>query len=482
MALLKGKQIATGADGVDTNNIAPGALEASATGRAIIATSFFDGTATVADKFSASSIGLDRLEEAVIEADGGQAFTGDQSMGNNKLTNLASGTVASDAVNYGQLQAAVAGLSWKQAVRAATEGVLPTSTYDNGTAGVGATITGDSNGALSAQDDITLNADDRLLVKDQAAGLENGIYEVTQVGDAGNPFILTRVTDCDEDEEFEGAAVFVQDGTVNADTGFTQTADQVTVGATAFVWTEFTGAGAISFGSSLQSVTATTSNGAGSGTNAARDNHTHALSTAAQTVTIQSDAGTPTAGTAASVLRTDAQLTAATAAPGATQLGAAAGQGSSTDLARADHVHKANTAAGTIEPDDAAAIGTSQDFARADHQHAIATDEPVGLGSGNAEGSSTAFARADHVHVRDTVATEEITTQAITGTDTALTDELDVTPIAASRVRLYLNGMLQQQGAGNDYTVSGTAITWLASTGTAVDLETSDELLAVYDF
>lgn len=76
---------------------------------------------------------------------------------------------------------------------------------------------------------------------------------------------------------------------------------------------------------------------------------------------------------------------------------------------------------------------------------------------------------------------ESVTTQVITGTDTALTDTLDFAPVSASSVKLYLNGVLQKQGATFDYTISGSTITWLQSTGTAVPLDTSDELLAVYN-
>jgi hypothetical protein len=76
---------------------------------------------------------------------------------------------------------------------------------------------------------------------------------------------------------------------------------------------------------------------------------------------------------------------------------------------------------------------------------------------------------------------EAVTTQVITGTDTAITDTLNNTPSSTAALKLYLNGILQIQGAGEDYTVSGTTITWLANTGTAVDMDTADDLIAVYE-
>ena len=75
---------------------------------------------------------------------------------------------------------------------------------------------------------------------------------------------------------------------------------------------------------------------------------------------------------------------------------------------------------------------------------------------------------------------ENVTTQNITNADTALTDLLDYTPVGATSVVLHLNGIMQSQGPGKDYTISSKTITWLASTGTAVDMVSTDELVATY--
>jgi len=75
---------------------------------------------------------------------------------------------------------------------------------------------------------------------------------------------------------------------------------------------------------------------------------------------------------------------------------------------------------------------------------------------------------------------ENVTTQNITNTDTALTDTLNNAPVGATSVVLHLNGVMQSQGAGKDYTVASQTITWLASTGTAVDMVSTDELVATY--
>lgn len=95
----------------------------------------------------------------------------------------------------------------------ATTVALPACTYNNGTAGVGATLTADTNGLLSV-DGGSVTSGDRILVKNQAATKQNGIYVVTQAGSTGSaPFILTRATDYDDTVNFVvGRAILVEGG------------------------------------------------------------------------------------------------------------------------------------------------------------------------------------------------------------------------------------------------------------------------------
>lgn len=88
---------------------------------------------------------------------------------------------------------------------------------------------------------------------------------------------------------------------------------------------------------------------------------------------------------------------------------------------------------------------------------------------------------AFHMAVSGVLKQEELSAQDITGTDTALSDTLDFTPVSDESVKVFLNGSLQKQGAGNDYSISGTTITWLASTGTAVNMLSSDNVIVVYE-
>ncbi len=158
------------------------------------------------------------------------------------ISNLADAVSAQDAVNLRTLQQYLQGVAWKQPVRVATAAALPAYTYANGASGVGATITANANGALPAQDGVTLVNGDRLLVKDETAGNApyNGIYEVTDVGSAGTPFVLTRTTDADTSLDLLQAAVFTEEGTTQADYAYVNTANApIVVGTTNLVFILF---------------------------------------------------------------------------------------------------------------------------------------------------------------------------------------------------------------------------------------------------
>lgn len=181
---------------------------------------------------------LGDVTNLMIKSDGSRAFAADQSFGGFKATNVANGTATNDAVNFGQLSAAINGFDWKASARAATTAALPAATYANGASGVGATLTANANGALAAQDGVTLIVGDRILVKDQAAGLQNGIYTVTAVGDGSNPFVLTRAVDADTAAELNaGATVTVEEGTAQGDRIYQlQTNNAIVIGTTALVF------------------------------------------------------------------------------------------------------------------------------------------------------------------------------------------------------------------------------------------------------
>jgi hypothetical protein len=131
-------------------------------------------------------------------------------------------------------------LDFALTVRASTTAALAGSpTYNNGTAGVGATLTRTGNGALPAQDGVTLIVNDRLLVQNQADQTQNGVYVVTQVGangGGGSPYILTRTTDSDQSSELDDQVVIPSEGTLSGKIYSQQTASPV-IGTNNIVYT-----------------------------------------------------------------------------------------------------------------------------------------------------------------------------------------------------------------------------------------------------
>ena len=179
--------------------------------------------------------------------------TGNIDMATYKITNLGTPTASADAATKAYVDNTTAGLNFHAAVHAATTANLD-ATYANGTGGVGATLTANANGALVV-DGHTLNANERVLVKNQTAGLENGIYVVTATGDASNPYVLTRATDADNSPSGEvayGDFTFVQQGTVNGGFGYiVNTTGTITIGTTAILYVQFNAGQVVSAGNGL---------------------------------------------------------------------------------------------------------------------------------------------------------------------------------------------------------------------------------------
>ncbi len=109
-----------------------------------------------------------------------------------------------------------------------------TVTYSNGSSGVGATLTNAGTQAAIVIDGVTLSATNRVLVKNQAAPAQNGIYTVTTLGSGATNWVLTRATDYDQAAEMVlGTFTNVTSGTVNANTAWVNTsAGTIVVGTT----------------------------------------------------------------------------------------------------------------------------------------------------------------------------------------------------------------------------------------------------------
>ena len=160
------------------------------------------------------------------------APTGAVSFNSQKITNLADPTGDADAANKGYVDGVAQGLKVKDSVVATTtaNGTL-SSAFANG----------------ESIDGVTLQTGDRILIKDQTTASQNGIYNVNA---SGAP---SRTTDMATGSNAAGAFVFVEQGTVNAENGFTCTSDtgSAVVGTNNLTFAQFSGAGQIIAGDGI---------------------------------------------------------------------------------------------------------------------------------------------------------------------------------------------------------------------------------------
>lgn len=154
--------------------------------------------------------------------------TADVSLNSQKITNLADPVSAQDAATKAYVDATKQGLDVKDSVRAATTADI--------------TLSG-----TQTVDGVSLDAGNRVLVKNQSTASENGIYVVVSGGS------WTRATDFNTSGKVtSGAFTFVEEGTANADSGWVLTTDgSITLGTTALSFTQFSGAGMMEAGAGL---------------------------------------------------------------------------------------------------------------------------------------------------------------------------------------------------------------------------------------
>ncbi len=132
------------------------------------------------------------------------------------------------------------GLNSIAATLVATTGAL-TATYNNGASGVGATLTNSGAQAAFATDGVTPAAGSRVLVKNQAAPAQNGIYTLTTAGTGATNWVLTRTTDYDQAADIaQFDIVLVNQGATNGGLTFIQTTvGPFTIGTTAITFIQY---------------------------------------------------------------------------------------------------------------------------------------------------------------------------------------------------------------------------------------------------
>ncbi len=178
-----------------------------------------DGIQILADKVA--------VDATVVRTAGDQTLAGIKTFSSTPVLPGTNPVSANDAVRKGYVDNLVNGLSWKNAVRAAS-------------AGADLTLS-----APQTVDGVALIAGDRILVKDQATGSQNGIYVVA----AG---AWTRAEDMNASAEVKGAAVFVTDGTANQGKAWAcNNSGAVVLETTAIAFVQFASPGVYTAGSGL---------------------------------------------------------------------------------------------------------------------------------------------------------------------------------------------------------------------------------------
>ena len=235
-----------------TTSVTTGKL-ISATGNVTAGNLITAGQVSATGNVTGGNINSDRLygTSLNITSVGGLTLapSGNIIMSNTIINGVAYPLQDNDAANKIYVDTVAQGLHTHDSCNAATTTTLATIssgtvTYNNGTSGVGATLT--TTGSYTTIDGVTLSNGMRILVKNEVTAANNGIYDRT------SSTVLTRSTDFDTPEEMAGGDfTFVNAGTLYDNTGWVMTDAVTTVGTTAVNWAQFSGAGTYTAGSGL---------------------------------------------------------------------------------------------------------------------------------------------------------------------------------------------------------------------------------------
>jgi hypothetical protein len=212
-------------------------------------------TTVLASSNSGSAVNLTAQAEVFISQPAGKAafFNADGDLELNQDPTSALHAATKEYVDT----IAAAGLHYHDPVRVEREGNL-SADYDNGTAGVGATLTNNSTQAALVIDGVTLSTNDRVLIYEQTDATQNGVYTVTNTGSASTNWVLTRSTDTDsyapsDPNSFgKGDAFFVLEGAAGAGELYVMnTEGTITFGTTNITFTQVASTAVYSAGNGI---------------------------------------------------------------------------------------------------------------------------------------------------------------------------------------------------------------------------------------
>jgi len=213
----------------------------------ITVTGTVDGrdVATDGTKLDGIEANADVTDTANVTAAGALMKTGGTMTGNLVLNADPTAALGAATKQYVDTIAA-AGLHYHDPVRVESPDSAGNlnATYNNGSSGVGATLTNAGTQAALVIDGVTLSVSDRVLIYNQTNAYENGIYTVTNTGSASTNWVMTRATDADSygasdpNALGQGDAFFVKEGDTGAGELYVMnTEGTITFGTTAITFT-----------------------------------------------------------------------------------------------------------------------------------------------------------------------------------------------------------------------------------------------------
>lgn len=189
-----------------------------------------DGTLTISPTTGAVTASLN--QGANLTLTGTVGFTGAVTF-TSLPTSSATPTTGNQFTTKTYVDSFASGFQFKGSLTAVRTTALPANTYNNGASGVGATLTANANGAFPTVDGVTAVLNNTYMIAGEATAANNGAYTLTQLGDGGNPYILTRRTNYDQAAEvLQGTQFSILMGTSFGNTQWGMyEADVVTMGA-----------------------------------------------------------------------------------------------------------------------------------------------------------------------------------------------------------------------------------------------------------
>jgi hypothetical protein len=201
--------VIAGYDGTTTTTWISGDSSGNVTIGGALTGTTLTGTTIDASNNTISNIEVANLASGVLDTDLNSVAGTDTTLASAKAIKTYVDTIAA------------AGIHYHDPVRVESP-INLNAAYDNGTAGVGATLTNSGTLAAISIDGVALSLNDRALIYNQTNAAHNGIYYVSTVGDGATAWVLTRTTDTDSygasdpDSLGEGDAFFVREGATGA--------------------------------------------------------------------------------------------------------------------------------------------------------------------------------------------------------------------------------------------------------------------------